>query len=117
LVARQTEEETSVAPSSYPCHRQKEKLEEAPIIISLQVPERGPAIIETSPVIQNSLQNQQHLENITWKVTLQISVTMAGLWDPHNTGTKFRVGPFSSRESLAYKISKGRCKHKIHIKS
>jgi hypothetical protein len=34
LVARPTEEETSVAPSSNPCHRKKEKLEEAPIIIS-----------------------------------------------------------------------------------
>jgi hypothetical protein len=65
LVARQTEEETSVAPSSCPCHRQKEELEEAPIILSLQVPERGPAMIETSPVIQNS-----SARNNTWKASL-----------------------------------------------
>jgi hypothetical protein len=107
LVARQTEEETSVAPSSYPCHRQKEKLEEAPIIRSLQVPERGPAMIETSPVIQNSLQKattpgKHHLESNRTNIC-----DRGGLWDPHNTGTKLKLVTFSSRESLAYKMSKG----------
>ncbi len=34
---------------------------------------------------------------------------MGGLWDPHNTGTKLRLVTFSSRQSLAYKMSKGQC--------